>query len=234
MSALFLVLAAAVSVADAEAATAAIPADPNNPTCPRTLDWSTYREMRFTLFESEARRILKAEGMIDADAAVRLKDALKQYEPIDEIWLRSPGGDARVGNQAGTIIRKEGIPTRIPQGWACFSACNFIFMGGPIRFIDDGGHVVVHMVTHLGDKDAVHAEVSQGADQAAALIGDVEQDSAMLASEDNDFLIKMGVSRKLLTDVMYKQKAVATGGDKSTRRCLTPQEAVKYNVANAQ
>src|ERR1700754_871440 len=130
VSALFLVLAAAVSVADTEAATAAIPADPNNPTCPRTLDWSTYREMRFTLFESEARRILKAEGMIDADAAVRLKDALKEYEPIDEIWLRSPGGDARVGNQAGTIIRKEGIPTRIPQGWACFSACNFIFMGG--------------------------------------------------------------------------------------------------------
>jgi len=234
VSALALVLAAALSAADTEAATAAIPADPNNPTCPRTLDWSTYRKMRFTLFESEARRILKAEGMIDADAAVRLKDALKQYEPIDEIWLRSPGGDARVGNQAGTIIRKEGIPTRIPQGWACFSACNFIFMGGPIRFIDDGGHFVVHMFTHLGDKDAVHAEVSQGADQAAALIGDVEQDSAMLASEDNDFLIKMGVSRKLLTDVMYKQKAVATGGDKSTRRCLTPQEAVKYNVANAQ
>ena len=31
----------------------------------------------------------------------------------------------------------------------------------------------------------------------------------MLASEDNDFLIKMGVSRKLLTEVMYQQKAVA-------------------------
>jgi hypothetical protein len=229
-----LLLAAAVSVANAEAATAAIPTDPNNPTCPRSLDWSTYREMRFTLFESEARRVLKAEGMIDADTAVRLRDALKQYEPIDEIWLRSPGGDARAGNQAGTIIRKEGIPTRIPQGWACFSACNFIFMGGPIRYIDDGGQFVVHMFTHLGAKDAVHAEVSQGADRAAALIGDVEQDSAMLASEDNDFLIKMGVSRKLLTEVMYKQKAVAIGGDRSTRRCLTLQEAVKYNVANAQ
>ena len=31
----------------------------------------------------------------------------------------------------------------------------------------------------------------------------------MLASEDNDFLIRMGVSRKLLTEVMYQQKAVA-------------------------
>ena len=234
MNVLPLMLAAAISTADAEAAAAKVPPDPNNPTCPRTLDWSTYRQMRFTLFETEARRILKAEGVIDADAAMRLSDALKEYDPIDEIWLRSPGGDARVGNQAGAIIRKLGVPTRIPPGWACFSACNFIFMGGPIRFIDDGGLFVVHMFTHLADKDAVHAEVSQGADKAVELISGVEQDSAMLASEDNDFLIRMGVSRKLLTEIMYKQKAVAAGDDKSTRRCLTQTEAVKYNVANAQ
>jgi hypothetical protein len=45
----------------------------------------------------------------------------------------------------------------------------------------------------------------------------------------------MGVSRKLLTDVMYRQQALAeAAGDKSTRRCLTSAEAVKYNVANAR
>lgn len=235
MSALTLILAASLAAADVDAAIAAVPKDPNNPTCPAALNWSTYREMRFTLEKTEARRILLAEGRIDADAATRLEAALKENDPIDEIWIRSPGGDARVGNQAGAIIRKAGIPTRIPQGWACFSACNFLFMGGAIRFVDDGGQFVVHMFTHLADKDAVHAEVSKGADKAVQLMSDVEQDSAMLASEDNDFLIKMGVSRKLLTEVMYKQKAVAAGeGDKSTRRCLTPMEAVKYNVANAQ
>lgn len=235
MAVLPLMVAAALSAANAEAAAAAsAPRDPVNPTCPKVLDWSTYRQMRFSLFETEARRILRAEGMIDADAATRLADALKRYEPVDEIWLRSPGGDARVGNQAGTIIRKQGIPTRIPPGWACFSACNFMFMGGPIRFIDDGGLFVVHMFTHLADKDAVHAEVAQGADKAVQLIGDVEQDSAMLASEDNDFLIKMGVSRKLLTEVMYQQKAVASDENRSTRRCLTAKETIKYNVANAQ
>ena len=236
MSSISLLLAAALATAEADAAlVSAPPPDPNNPTCPKVLDWSTYRQMRFTLLETDARRILKAEGAIDADAAIRLKDALKEYEPIDEIWLRSSGGDARVGNEAGVMIRKQGIPTRIPPGWACFSACNFMFMGGPIRFIDDGGLFVVHMFTHVGDKDAFHAEVAQGADKAAKLIGEVEQDSAMLASEDNDFLIKMGVSRKLLTEVMYQQKAVADGAsDKSTRRCLTARETIKYNVANAQ
>ena len=66
----------------------------------------------------------------------------------------------------------------------------------------------------------------RGDESALGLIGDVEQDSAMLASEDNDFLIRMGISRKLLTDIMYQQKAVAAGsGDKSTRRCLTDAEA---------
>ena len=91
------------------------------------------------------------------------------------------------------------------------------------------------MFTHLADKDAIHAEIAQGADNTIGLIGDVEQDSALLASEDNDFLIKMGVSRKLLTDVMYQQKAVADQpGDKSTRRCLTSEETAKYNVANAR
>ena len=227
-------LAAAISTADAEAAIATIQPDPNNPTCPRALDWSTYRQMRFTADRIGGQHILKAEGRIDDDAASRLRSTLEENEPFDEIWLRSSGGNARVGNEAGMIIRKLGIPTRIPAGWACFSACNFIFMGGPIRFIDDGGLFVVHMFTHLADKDAVHAEVSQGAEKTVELISGVEQDSAMLASEDNDFLIRMGVSRKLLTEIMYKQKAVAAGDDKSTRRCLTRLEAVKYNVANAQ
>ena len=190
--------------------------------------------MRFTADEIGGRRILKAEGRIDDDAASRLKSTLEENEPFDEIWLRSSGGNARVGNQAGMMIRNLGIPTRIPAGWACFSACNFIFMGGPIRFIDGGGLFVVHMFTHLADKDAVQAELSKGADKAVELISGVEQESAMLASEDNDFLIRMGVSRKLLTEIMYKQKAVAAGNDKSTRRCLTQSEAVKYNVANAQ
>ena len=209
--------------------------DPLNPTCPKELNWSTYRQMRFTLDASNGHRVLLAEGLIDEDVPARLQDALTTNGPVEEIWLRSPGGIARAGNEAGKLIRKAMIPTRIPNGWACFSACNFMFMGGAIRYVDAGGLFVVHMFTHLGDKDAVRTELKKGSDSAIGLIGDVEQDSALLASEDNDFLIKMGVSRKLLTEVMYQQKAVATDvDDKSTRRCLTTAETVKYNVANAQ
>jgi hypothetical protein len=214
---------------------ATAPVDPANPSCPQHLNWSTYPQMKFTLDTSSGQRILKAEGLIDEDVPAKLKDALASNGQIDEIWLRSPGGVARAGNEAGKLIRGSGIPTRIPDGWACFSACNFMFMGGAVRFVDPGGLFIVHMFTHVGDKEAVKSELSKGTDKAIGLIGDVEQDSALLASEDNDFLIRMGVSRKLLTEVMYQQKAVASGNDdKSTRRCLTPAEAIKYNVANAQ
>jgi hypothetical protein len=108
-------------------------------------------------------------------------------------------------------------------------------MGGWARFVDPGGLFIVHMFTHLGDREAVRQELNGGTDKAIGLIGDIEQDSALLASEDNDFLIRMGISRKLLTEIMYKQKAVVAGsGDKSTRRCLTDAEAAKYYVTNAQ
>jgi hypothetical protein len=226
-------LAALISLAAAEAAFAQQAMDPDNPTCPKSPNWSTYRQMRFTPEEVDGRRILRAEGLIDEGVAERLGAAIAEHNP-DEIWIRSPGGVARAGNEAGKVIRKAMIPTRIPKGWACFSACNFLFMGGVARFVDEGGLFMVHMFTHTNDREALQAQVGGDADKAVAVIGSVEQDSALLASEDNDFLIRMGVSRKLLTEVMYRQKAVAEqGGDRSTRRCLTVAETMRYNVANA-
>lgn len=212
---------------------AAAQADPKNPSCPAKPNWGSNSPMKFTAETRDGRKVLLAEGMIDEGLVPRLQSALKANGPIDEIWLRSPGGNARVGNEAGKIIRSSLIPTRIPGGWACFSACNFLFMGGAARYVDSGGLFMVHMFTHTSDRGAIEAEVLRGTDSTVGLIGEIEQGSALLASEDNDFLIRMGVSRKLLTEVMYRQKAVAEqGGDSSTRRCLTQDEVWKYNVAN--
>jgi hypothetical protein len=228
-------LAALLSLTLSGAAVAQAAADPVNPTCPKSPNWSTYRQMRFTVEEAGGRKILRAEGIIDETVPERLKEALASEPEIDEIWLRSAGGNARAGNEAGRIIRQMMIPTRLPQGWACFSACNFMFMGGVVRYVEDGGLFIVHMFTHAQDKEAVKAKLASADDQAIGLIGTVEQDSALLASEDNDFLIRMGVSRKLLTEVMYRQKALAEQGeDKSTRRCLTQDEVGRYNVANVR
>lgn len=188
----------------------------------------------------EGFKILLAEGVVDSTLPVRLEKVIKAHPDIDEIWLRSPGGDARAGNAAGLMIRKElglrhdgtFIITRIPAGWTCFSACNFVFMGGDSRIVEQGGNFMVHMFTSTGDRDAIDYSVALGTESTIALIGDIEQESALLATEDNDFLIRMGVSRKLLSEVMYRQKAVKTDDDRSTRYCLSVDEARKYNVAN--
>ena len=222
------VSAAVAAIALLAAPAGAAPMDPANPTCPPSPNWGPSTPMRFTLDKRGNQRILLAEGGIDDNLVPRLQDALKANAPIDEIWLRSPGGNARVGNEAGKIIRQSQLPTRIPQGWACFSACNFLFMGGWARTVDQGGLFIVHMFTHTANRAQIESQVLRGTDSTVGMIGDIEQDSALLASEDNDFLIRMGVSRKLLTDVMYQQKAV--GG--STRRCLTNAEAVNYGVDN--
>jgi hypothetical protein len=207
--------------------------DPANPTCPLNPDWSANPTMKLTPVVKNGAKILLAEGRIDAGLPDRLKAALAANPDVGEIWLRSPGGDARAGNSAGRVIRANfGLMTRIPAGWACFSACNFVFMGGQPRIVDPGGLFIVHMFTRTGDRQSIDMSVAMGTDATRELIGDIEQDAALLASEDNDFLIRMGVSRKLLTEVMYRQKAIENAEDKSTRRCLTQDEVKAYNVAN--
>ncbi len=208
--------------------------DPENPTCPLQPDWAAGQKMTLNVQEIYDEKILLAEGVIDAELPVRLRAVIKKNPDIAEIWLRSPGGNARAGNAAGLIIRKELglVITRIPKGWSCFSACNFVFMGGKARIIEDGGNFMVHMFTLTGDRDVIDESVALGTDTTIELIGEIEQESALLATEDNDFLIRMGVSRKLLSEVMYRQQAVKNEEDPSTRYCLSVKEAFKYNVAN--
>ena len=113
--------------------------DPANPTCPLNPDWSAHPAMKLTPVVKKGGKVLLAEGRIDAGLPERLKAVLAANPDIGEVWLRSPGGDARAGNSAGRIIRSNfGLTTRIPAGWACFSACNFVFMGGQPRVIDPG------------------------------------------------------------------------------------------------
>ena len=210
---------------------AVIAMDKDNPSCPAAPDWGQARAIALTAAEMSGKHVLIADGIIDSTLPKRLKAALDADERIEEVWIKSRGGDARAGNLAGKVIRGyPGMVTRIPKGWTCFSACNFVFMGGDRRFVDPGGVFMVHMFTHTGDRDTIEISVEEGSAETTRLIGQIEQDSALLASEDNDFLIRMGISRKLLTEVMYKQQAVATAVNKTTRYCLSQDEVRKYNV----
>ncbi|MAY19728.1 MAG: hypothetical protein CL955_03835 [Erythrobacteraceae bacterium] len=214
--------------------TGATERDPNNPTCPQSPNWGSSDAMKLTVVERSGMKVLLAEGRIDSGFPDRLKTAIESDPMIAEIWLRSRGGNARAGNEAGRIIRSyPGLATRIPAGWTCFSACNFVFMGGRPRFVDEGGVFMVHMFTHTADRWIIDDAVIDGSEATTELIVSIEQSSALLATEDNDFLIRMGISRNLLTEVMYQQQARGTQDDPSTRYCLTPDEIREYNVMNA-
>jgi len=207
--------------------------DPKNPTCPAEPDWGPAQAMTLTPRTVNGVHVLVAEGIIDASLPNRLKAAIDKDEQLLEIWVRSRGGDAHAGNEAGKVIRSfPGMITRIPAGWTCFSACNFVFMGGEARLVDPGGVFMVHMFTHTGDREAIYLAAEEGTAETVRLIAEIEQSSALLATEDNDFLIRMGVHRTLLTEVMYKQQAVGTDENPSTRYCLSHDDALQYNVAN--
>jgi hypothetical protein len=211
--------------------TGAAKPDRDNPTCPADPDWGPASAMTLTPAMRGGKKVLLAEGTIDGTLPARLKSILEKDEMIEEVWLRSRGGNARAGNEAGRIIRSyRGMVTRIPKGWVCFSACNFVFMGGDRRFVDDGGVFMVHMFTHTSDRTIIDEALIDGREATTELIASIEQSSALLASEDNDFLIRMGISRKLLTDIMYKQQAVKTDENPSTRYCLSQAEVRTYNV----
>lgn len=205
--------------------------DPENPTCPAQPDWGPRNAMTLTPVERDGKRVLLAEGVIDGSLPGRLREAIEADDQIGEIWIRSSGGDANAGNEAGKVIRSfPGMLTRIPKGWTCFSACNFVFMGGDRRVVEPGGVFMVHMFTHTNQRDVISNSVRSGTADTVQLIADIEQATAVLASDDNDFLIRMGISRKLLTDIMYRQQAVKSEGNPSTRYCLTQEEVRRYNV----
>jgi hypothetical protein len=209
--------------------------DPSNPTCPTEPDWGQAKAMTLTPRVVNGDHILIAEGIIDASLPRRLKAEIDKDELLSEIRIRSRGGDARAGNEAGKVIRSfPQIVTRIPDGWTCFSACNFVFMGGAVRYVDPGGIFMVHMFTHTGDRESIFLAAEEGTAETVRLIADIEQSSALLATEDNDFLIRMGVHRTLLTEVMYKQQAVGTDENPSTRYCLSQDEVHKYNVKTVE
>jgi hypothetical protein len=102
-------------------------------------------QLHFTPVEVGRRHILFAWGHIDSGDSERFRAAIDQAKPIEEVIFFSGGGDLEEGLQIGRIIRSEKLSTRIRQGMACISACNFMFMGGVVRSIDPGGIFGVHM-----------------------------------------------------------------------------------------
>ncbi|MBY0392653.1 MAG: hypothetical protein K2Q27_05235, partial [Novosphingobium sp.] len=80
---------------------AAIVMDKDNPSCPAAPDWGQAKAIALTAEDRGGKHVLIADGIIDSTLPKRLKAALDADERIEEIWIKSRGGDARAGNLAG-------------------------------------------------------------------------------------------------------------------------------------
>ncbi|WP_165837785.1 hypothetical protein [Zavarzinia aquatilis] len=152
--------------------------------------------LAFKKAKYDDRVILIVYGGIARGDARRLEQQILEHRrlsvPIDEIWLHSQGGNAWEGLGIGRVIRKYGIMTRVPAGFACGSACTTAFLGGPIRSVDPGGRYIVHAFSSLGRDDEKPGDTLEmlSVEQQRQK----EQGDAILGAEWSAYATEMGVS----------------------------------------
>ena len=239
-----------VSALAASSAAAQTPArDADNPTCPSFDGMPNFPEkMEFRLKVVGTQRIVNLNGGVTQGDAERLDAFIRSSGVVDEVWLNSQGGNAAEGPRIGQVIRNWGIPTRVPAGYWCVSACTLAFLGGPIRTVDENGVYAVHMFTIVNSEGAVKEESKQidaeGEFGLARIIKEQEEQSAQMASEWTRYMMSMGVSTGLANIMFHQQAAMsyvdpktkkryAFGADRSRVTCLSRKQLHDTNVDNA-
>lgn len=153
------------------------------------------------------------EGRIGPDLPMRLKALLADHPDIGEIHFNASGDDRNSAMEAGRILRSAGnFVVHVPPGAGCTGACALLFLSGRIRSVDPTA------VFDLGQFYEPSATSVSSADIARQSLG------------ISDYLIRMGVSRRLLTGTLDRENA--STGQAPQRQCLTPEELHGYNVAN--
>lgn len=149
----------------------------------------TPETMSFTFSVVEHQRVLKASGLIDAEAAKKLEAALVAHAPVHEVWFNSPGGNSRVGVEIGEILRRHQVLTRVRAGDGCASACSTAFLGGVMREVEPGAIYGVHMYTTQFDTTEVLDQDTYNT---------VQWGGAQGAAERMAYVQKMGIGLKWL------------------------------------
>lgn len=169
--------------------------------------------LRMTVDVEKGDATLIIEGQIGPDAPQRLKAMLADRPDIGAIHFNSSGGDVASAIEAGRMLRSAGnFMTHVPAGARCTDACAFLFLSGRIRSVDPAAVFDLGRFYDTG-----------GAPMSAA-------DIARQSLEQSDYLIRMGVTRRLLTRTLDRH--TVHGTEAMTRMCLTPDEIHGYNVAN--
>jgi hypothetical protein len=183
-----------------------------------TLQIVTVAPGQGTVASSGSTWLLYLDGFIDSDAATRLAAVIERERiTAATVYFNSPGGKLVAAMAVGRVVRSHGFSTvvgvrtadaRRPADGTCFSACPFAFAGGVQRSMLDGSEIGVHLAANsvpVPDEVAFQRRVQQDA---------------------GAYLESMGIDAGLL--------ALMSQVSHDAIRPLTPQEAVRLRLINAQ
>ena len=184
---------------------------PTGACVPALAGWDA-SQLRLDVRRSGTSETLFVEGRIGTDLPVRLKAMLGAHPDIATIHFNASGDDRPSAMAAGLVLRAAGnFDAHVPAGANCTDACALLFLSGRIRSVDP---------TAVFDLGQFYEPA-----QVSAKSADVARQSL----DVSNYLIRMGVSRRLLTGTLDRDAALPP---EAPRQCLTPAELHSYNVAN--
>lgn len=169
--------------------------------------------------------IVLVRGEIEKGDSKGLAKIINSVSRLREVWFDSPGGDMEEGYKLGRVIRMERLATRVTSGAECTSACVSAFMGGVLRFADEGARIGIHMF----QMDLTDAQQRALAREYASARRVSENDffleyGAGVGTKWASYAQQMGISNRLL------ELAINTPATKI--RYLTRREMFDYYLVN--
>ncbi|MDR7123952.1 hypothetical protein [Pseudotabrizicola sp. 4114] len=165
---------------------------PAGPGFPRSDDVPA--RLQFTEITVDGARTVLLEGAIEPGDAARFADYLEQRAAVPEqIALHSPGGSVTDALEIGRMIRAAEVPTLMPAGAACFSACPYILAAGTERRVSRTALVGVHQ-HYFGESTLLPAFVAVESIQHGQ-------------GEVLDYLDEMGIDLRLAARAMQTPPA---------------------------
>lgn len=174
-----------------------------------------------------------AKGPIIRGDVGRLRALLVRRGRPSVIYFASEGGIVTEGMSLGYLLRETGMGARVGASESCASACVFAFLGGVIREVHPTARLGVHMSSLMFVDEYIQrlkrvlllppSELSID-DKIRMIVALNEQQAAQIANAEVRYVLKMGVSLRLLEK--------ATESLQVKIHWLTRDEMRDYNVTN--